>query len=45
MPEGIELTMINKVSLGGQLPDFIVIPIQRQKPAEFLKKIKSQLSV
>jgi START domain len=45
LPEGIELTMINKVTLGGQLPEFLLIPIQRQRPAEFLKKIKSQLSV
>jgi len=42
---GIELTMISQVDLGGQLPDFLTLPIQRQKPAEFLRKIKVKLSV
>ena len=41
---GIELTMINKVSLGGKLPEMLTVPVQRQKPAEFLQKIKVQLS-
>ena len=41
---GIELIMTSNTHLGGKLPEMLTTPIQRQKPAEFLQKIKVQLS-
>lgn len=44
MATGVELVMISNTDLGGKLPEMLTAPIQRQKPAEFLQKIKVQLS-